>query len=225
MPRPGRDDTLALFFMCCHPALAPTSAVALTLRALGGLSTREIAAAFLVPEATMAQRISRAKRTVAESGQPFALPDAAARAERLPRVLRVVYLIFNEGYASSSGPDLARTDLAAEAVRLARLLHELLPDDPEVAGLLALMLLTEARRPARTDGRRRPRPAGRAGPRPLGPGPDRRGHRAGHRRARPGADGPVPAPRRRSPRCTMSRPATRTPTGDGSCRSTPSWNG
>ena len=154
----GRDDTLALFFMCCHPALAPTSAVALMLRALGGLSTREIAAAFLVPEATMAQRISRAKRTVAESGQPFALPDAAARAERLPRVLRVVYLVFNEGYASSSGPDLHRTDLASEAVRLGRLLHELLPDDPDVTGLLALMILTEARRP------RAPRPTAPSSP-------------------------------------------------------------
>jgi predicted RNA polymerase sigma factor len=146
----GRDDTLALFFMCCHPALAPASGVALTLRALGGLTTREIAAAFLVPEATMAQRISRAKRTVAESGQPFALPDATTRAERLPGVLRVVYLVFNEGYASSGGPDLNRADLASEAILLGRLLHELLPDDPEVTGLLALMLLTEARRPART---------------------------------------------------------------------------
>ena len=144
-PAPGRDDTLALFFMCCHPALSPVSAVALTLRALGGLTTREIAAAFLVPEATMAQRISRAKRTVAESGARFALPDEGTYAERLALVLRVVYLVFNEGYATSAGPDLDRTDLAAEAIRLGRLLHELLPDQPEASGLLALMLLTEAR--------------------------------------------------------------------------------
>jgi RNA polymerase sigma-70 factor (ECF subfamily) len=148
-PAPGRDDTLALFFMCCHPALSPVSAVALTLRALGGLTTREIAAAFLVPEATMAQRISRAKRTVAESGARFALPDEGTYAERLALVLRVVYLVFNEGYATSAGPDLDRTDLAAEAIRLGRLLHELLPDQPEASGLLALMLLTEARRAAR----------------------------------------------------------------------------
>ncbi|MGO9854304.1 MAG: RNA polymerase sigma factor [Acidimicrobiales bacterium] len=149
-PPTGRDDTLALFFMCCHPALAPASAVALTLRALGGLTTREIATAFLVPEATMAQRISRAKRTVADSGEPFALPDGRTRVERVSLVRRVIYLIFNEGYATSSGPDLERTDLATEAIRLGRLLRELVPDDPEVTGLLALMLLTEARRPART---------------------------------------------------------------------------
>ena len=149
-PASGQDDTLVLFFMCCHPVLAPASAVALTLRAVGGLTTREIAAAFLVPEATMAQRISRAKRTMADSGERFALPDADARAERLALVLRAIYLVFNEGYASSSGPDLDRTDLASEAIRLGRLLHELLPGDPEPTGLLALMLLTEARRPART---------------------------------------------------------------------------
>jgi RNA polymerase sigma factor (sigma-70 family) len=147
---PGRDDTLALFFMCCHPALPPSSAVALTLRALGGLTTREIAAAFLVPEATMAQRISRAKRTVAESGERLALPDAPARTARLALVLRVLYLVFSEGYTSSGGPNLDRTDFASEAIRLGRLLHELLPDEREATGLLALMLLTEARRPART---------------------------------------------------------------------------
>jgi len=145
----GRDDTLVLFFMCCHPALPPASAVALTLRALGGLTTREIAAAFLVPEATMAQRITRAKRTVAESGERFAPPSEEVHAERLALVLRVVYLVFNEGYASSGGPDLDRTDLASEAIRLGRLLHELLPDESGATGLLALMLLTEARRPAR----------------------------------------------------------------------------
>ena len=149
-PGSGRDDTLALFFMCCHPSLPPQSAVGLTLRALGGLTTREIATAFLVPEATMAQRISRAKRTVAESGEPLSPPGAGAAADRLAPVLRVIYLVFNEGYASSSGPDLHRTDLSTEALRLGRLLRELVPDEPEVAGLLALMLLTEARRPARS---------------------------------------------------------------------------
>ena len=148
-PAPGRDETLTLFFMCCHPSLAPTSAVALTLRAVGGLTTKEIAAAFLVSEATMAQRISRAKRTVAGSGEPFARPDAAHHQARLALVLRVVYLIFNEGYTASAGRELGRTDLAEEAIRIGRLLHELLPDDPEVTALVALMLLTEARRSAR----------------------------------------------------------------------------
>jgi RNA polymerase sigma factor (sigma-70 family) len=151
-PAPARDDTLVLFFMCCHPALSPASAVALTLRALGGLTTREIAAAFLVPEATMAQRISRAKRTVADCDEAFALPEPGERDHRLALVLRVVYLVFNEGYASSGGTDLDRTDLASEAIRLGRLLHALTPGEPEPAGLLALMLLTEARRPARTTG-------------------------------------------------------------------------
>jgi predicted RNA polymerase sigma factor len=150
-PASGHDDTLVLFFLCCHPSLSSASAVALTLRALGGLSTREIAAAFLVPESTMAQRISRAKRTVAASGAPFALPGPADYPARVASVRRVAYLVFNEGYTSSEGPDLARTDLAVEGIRLARLLRDLLPQDPEVCGLLALMLLGEARRPARTD--------------------------------------------------------------------------
>jgi RNA polymerase sigma factor (sigma-70 family) len=149
-PPSGRDDSLVLFFLCCNPALSPSSAVALTLRAVGGLTTREIAAAFLVPEATMAQRISRAKRTLSESGETFALPAASEQPARLAQVLRVVYLVFNEGYASTAGSDLGRTDLSAEAIRLGRLLRELLPDEPEVTGLLALMVLTEARRPART---------------------------------------------------------------------------
>jgi RNA polymerase sigma factor (sigma-70 family) len=146
----GRDDTLTLFFMCCHPSLTPASAVALTLRAVGGLTTSEIASAFLTPDKTMAQRISRAKRTVADAGAQFSLPTADTYKERLAEVLRVVYLVFNESYTSSKGADLQRTDLAAEAIRLGRLLHELQPDDADVAGLLALMLLTEARRPART---------------------------------------------------------------------------
>jgi predicted RNA polymerase sigma factor len=145
-----QDDTLLLLFTCCHPALTPPSAIALTLRAVGGLTTAEIAAAFLVPEATMAQRISRAKQSIAESGLPFALPIERERAERLRSVLHVLYLIFNEGYASSAGPELQRVELATEAIRLTRALHGLLPDDGEVAGLLALMLLTDARRAART---------------------------------------------------------------------------
>lgn len=146
----GHDDTLILFFMCCHPALTPASAIALTLRAVGGLTSAEIARAFLVPEATMAQRISRAKQSIKQSGVPFSLPTREERAERLRTVLHVLYLIFNEGYTSSSGPDLHRTELSREAIRLARTVHALLPDDGEVAGLLALMLLTDARRTART---------------------------------------------------------------------------
>lgn len=144
------DDTLTLLFMCCHPALTPASAIALTLRAVGGLTTAEIASAFLVPEATMAQRISRAKASIKSSGVPFGMPAGAERAERLAAVLHVLYLVFNEGYASSSGARLQRTDLSNEAIRLARTLRGLLPDDSEVAGLLALMLLTDARRAART---------------------------------------------------------------------------
>jgi RNA polymerase sigma factor (sigma-70 family) len=144
------DDTLILLFMCCHPALTRPSAIALTLRAVGGLTTAEIATAFLVPEATMAQRISRAKRQIRTSGVPFEMPTAPERAERLSAVLHVLYLIFNEGYATSSGPDLQRSDLSSEAIRLTRAVHTLLPDEAEVAGLLALMLLTDARRPART---------------------------------------------------------------------------
>ena len=145
-----RDDTLVLLFMCCHPALTPPSAIALTLRAVGGLTTAEIAGAFLVPEATMAQRISRAKGSIKASGIAFSMPTAAERAERLSAVLQVLYLIFSEGYASSMGSTLQRADLADEAIRLARAVHALLPADGEVAGLLALMLLTDARRAART---------------------------------------------------------------------------
>ncbi|MDG4808673.1 sigma-70 family RNA polymerase sigma factor [Micromonospora sp. WMMD1120] len=145
-----RDDTLVLLFLCCHPALAPASAVALTLRAVGGLSTAEIARAFLVPEATMAQRISRAKHRITTSGLPFRMPEPAERAERLAAVRQVLYLVFTEGHTSTTGPDLRRVDLAAEAIRLTRALHTMLPDDSESAGLLALMLLTEARGPART---------------------------------------------------------------------------
>jgi RNA polymerase sigma factor (sigma-70 family) len=146
----GEDDTLTVLFMCCHPALTPASAIALTLRAVGGLTTSEIASAFLVDESTMAQRISRAKRTIEASGEPFRLPQPEERAARMRLVLHVLYLIFNEGYTSSGGAELHRAELSDEAIRLARMTHRLLPDDGEVAGLLALMLLIDARRPART---------------------------------------------------------------------------
>jgi RNA polymerase sigma factor (sigma-70 family) len=145
----GEDDTLLLLFMCCHPALTRASAIALTLRAVGGLTTAEIANAFLVPEATMAQRISRAKQSIMESEIPFQLPTAEDRAQRLRAVLHVLYLIFNEGYTSSAGPRLRRADLSDEAIRLTRIVYDREPDDTEVAGLLALMLLTDARRAAR----------------------------------------------------------------------------
>jgi predicted RNA polymerase sigma factor len=144
------DDTLVLLFMCCHPSLSAPAAIALTLRAVGGLTTGEIAKAFLVPEATMAQRISRAKQGVKTSDVAFQMPEASERAERLGSVLHVLYLIFNEGYTSSSGTDLQRTDLSSEAIRLTRLLVKLAPEDGEALGLLALMLLTDARRLARS---------------------------------------------------------------------------
>ena len=145
-----RDDTLALLFLCCHPALSPPSQLALTLRAVGGLTTPEIAAAFLVPEATIGKRISRAKHAIRSAGARFELPDEAHRGQRLGVVLQVLYLVFNEGYTTSAGPVLQRPDLTVEAIRLTRLLHRLLPTEGEVAGLLALTLLTDARRTART---------------------------------------------------------------------------
>jgi RNA polymerase sigma factor (sigma-70 family) len=156
VPGPGedgpsqRDDTLTLLFLCCHPTLSPASQIALTLRAVGGLSTAEIARAFLVPEATMAQRISRAKQRIKDAGARFSMPPPSERAERLRAVQHVLYLIFNEGYTATAGPQLQRAELTGEAIRLTRAVRRLLPDDGEVAGLLALMLLTEARRPART---------------------------------------------------------------------------
>jgi predicted RNA polymerase sigma factor len=155
-PAPGddqpsnQDDTLTLLFLCCHPALSAPSQIALTLRAVGGLTTAQIARAFLVPEATMAQRISRAKQRIKATGMPFHLPPEPERAERLRVVLHVLYLIFNEGYTTTSGPDLQRAELTGEAIRLTREVHRLLPDDGEVTGLLALMLLTDARHAART---------------------------------------------------------------------------
>jgi len=154
VPDPGpvaeRDDTLTLLFLCCHPSLSVPSQLALTLRAVGGLTTAEIANAFLVPEPTMAQRISRAKQTIRNAGARFDLPPEAEREDRLRVVLHVLYLLFNEGYTTSAGPALHRADLTSEAIRLARLLRRLLPEHGEIAGLLALMLLTDARRAART---------------------------------------------------------------------------
>jgi RNA polymerase sigma factor (sigma-70 family) len=149
-PASDDDDTLALLLMSCHPALTPASAIALTLRAIGGLTTAEIASAFLVPEATMAQRIGRAKHTIKVSGIEFRMPAGGEWPARLRSVLHVLYLIFNEGYLASGGPELARGELSDEAIRLARIVHRALPEAPEVTGLLALMLLTDARRPART---------------------------------------------------------------------------
>jgi RNA polymerase sigma factor (sigma-70 family) len=147
----AQDDTLTLLFLCCHPSLSAPSQLALTLRAVGGLTTSEIASAFLVPEATMAQRISRAKQTIKNAGLGFGLPPEPERAERLRVVLHVLYLVFNEGYTASSGRALQRADLTAEAIRLTRMLLGLVPGEEEVAGLLALMLLTDARRAARAD--------------------------------------------------------------------------
>ena len=149
-PAEPADDSLILLLMCCHPALSPAAQIALTLRAVGGLSTRAIARAFLVPEATMTRRITRAKQQIKNSRLPFGLPPPVVRDQRLTAALHVLYLIFNEGYASTSGPQLQRPELTAEAIRLARMVHRQLPADGEVTGLLALMLLTDARRPART---------------------------------------------------------------------------
>ena len=145
------DDSLILLFLCCHPSLAPAAQIALSLRAVGGLTTAEIARAFLVSEATMTRRITRAKQTVRDSGARFSLPTGEAYRDRLGVVLHVLYLIFNEGYATTAGEHLHRSDLTTEAIRLTRMVHQSLPDDDEVTGLLALMLLTDARRPARTD--------------------------------------------------------------------------
>jgi RNA polymerase sigma factor (sigma-70 family) len=145
-----QDDTLALLFLCCHPSLSPPAQLALTLRAVGGLTTAEIAAALLIPEATVGKRITRAKQSIRAAGARFDLPDQPQWTDRLGVVLHVLYLMFNEGYTTSAGPDLQRPDLTTEAIRLTRLAHRLLPDTGEVAGLLALMLLTDARRAART---------------------------------------------------------------------------
>ena len=217
VPEPGRvaerDDTLTLLFLCCHPSLSVPSQLALTLRAVGGLTTAEIANAFLVPEPTMAQRISRAKQTIRNAGARFDLPPEAEREDRLRVVLHVLYLMFNEGYTTSAGPALHRADLTSEAIRLARLLRRLLPEDGEVAGLLALMLLTDARRAARTTAGRRPGPARRSGPRPVGQDADRGGRRDHRRHPRRGRRSGRISSRRRSPRSTTRRRAPTRPTG------------
>jgi RNA polymerase sigma-70 factor, ECF subfamily len=147
---PVADDQLRLIFTCCHPALAPETRIALTLRLIAGLQTPEIARGFLVPEPTIAQRLVRAKRKIRDAGIPYRIPHDHELPQRLPDVLAVVYLVFNEGYTAAAGDSLTRQDLSAEAIRLARLLYELMPDEPEVSGLLALLLLTESRRAART---------------------------------------------------------------------------
>ena len=197
-----RDDSLALLFGCCHPELSAPSQIALTLRAVGGLSTAQIAAAFGVPEATMAQRISRAKQTIRESGSDFSLPAGAERTERLRAVLHVLYLVFNEGYTASDGDELTVPALSQEAIRLTRWLHRLLPEDSEVAGLLALMLLTDARQARPGAAGRVAGPAGRAGPAEVESRADRRGNGADQRGAAARRGGPVPAPggHRRRPR-------------------------
>ena len=216
---PDADDTLVLLFLCCHPALSAASQVALTLRAVGGLTTAEIARAFLVPEATMTRRITRAKQAIADDGAEFTMPEPDERAVRVAAVLQVIYLIFTEGYASTSGPSLLRPDLCAEAIRLARMLRALLPGDAEVTGLLALLLLTDARRPART---------GRAGCRCRWPsriaasGTAPGSPRARHwlpRRCGVGRRAHIRS-RRRSPPCTTRRPRPRKPTGRRSWRCT-----
>jgi predicted RNA polymerase sigma factor len=151
-PASESDDTLILLFMCCHPSLSPASQIALTLRAVGGLTTTEIARAFLVPEATMTRRITRAKLRIKDSGIPFGMPSGSERTERLGAVLHVLYLIFNEGYATTSGPSLQRTELSAEAIRLARMVHRRLTDDGEVTGLLARSCCSPTRAGRRAPG-------------------------------------------------------------------------
>ena len=215
-----QDDTLILLFMCCHPALSRPSAIALTLRAVGGLTTAEIANAFLVPEATMAQRISRAKQSIKSSGTPFRLPTDQERTQRLGAVLHVLYLIFNEGYVASVGPQVQRLELSGEAIRLTRALHHLLPNDGEVGGLLALMLLTNARRKARTGAERGTDPARQTGSNAVGPGRDLRGHRAHHRDACERVDQLPTSYRLPLPPFMPKRPGLRTLTGHRSWRCT-----
>ena len=188
------DDRLRLIFTCCHPALPMDGRVALTLRTLGGLTTPEIARAFLVPEPTLAQRLVRAKRKIRDAGIPYRVPDLELLPERLGGVLKVLYLVFNEGYTASSGDALVRRELSSEAIRLTRVVASLLPDEPEVMGLLALMLLHDARREARVGPGRRAHPARRPGSVALGRGPDRRRPRPGRAGARDGPSWSVPAP-------------------------------
>ena len=214
------DDRLRLIFTCCHPALAMDARVALTLRTLGGLTTPEIARAFLVPEPTLAQRLVRAKRKIRDAGIPYRVPPAELLPERLDGVLRVLYLVFNEGYAASSGDALIRRELCAEAIRLARVVVSLLPDEPEALGLLALMLLHDARREARVgpdgelvllDDQDRSRWDAR---------PDRRGRRRSSSGRSASAGPGRTSSRRRSPRSTTRPPRPPTPTGRRSPRST-----
>jgi len=217
--RADSDDSLTLLFLCCHPALTPPTQIALTLRAVGGLTTAEIAAAFLVPEATMAQRISRAKSRVKAAGARFTPPPPDERAENLRSVLQVLYLIFNEGYTSSAGEGLQRVDLTGEAIRLARLLVALIPDDGEALGLLALMLLTDARRDTRVDA------GGDSSPSPTRTARD--GTPTASPKESPCSPTPCPAARsastnsrRRSSPSTTRHPPPPRPTGPRSWRST-----
>ena len=210
---PDTDDTLVLLFLCCHPTLTPASQTALTLRAVGGLTTAEIARAFLVPEATMAARISRAKQRIRAAGSSFSLPDGADREERLRVVLHVLYLIFNEGYTVSSGGDLHRADLAGEAIRLTRMVHAQLPEDSEVTGLLALMLLTHARREARVTAAGDLVPLDEQNRTKWDRANDRRGYRAGQGGRWPARRWGPTCSRPPSPPRTPTRPRPRKPTG------------
>lgn len=213
------DDTLVLLFMCCHPSLTPASAIALTLRAVGGLTTPEIAKAFLVPEATIGQRITRAKQTINESAIPFRMPPTDERAARLDAVLHVLYLIFNEGYTSSSGAALSRADLSNEAIRLARELVRMLPASGDATALLALMLLTDARRAARTGRNGELIPLHEQDRSLWDREQIREGAALAERALAKGAIGEYQL-RRRLPPCMTKRRALRTPTGHRSWRST-----
>lgn len=214
------NEMLTLFFMCCHPSLTASSAIALALRALGGLSTAEVARAFLVPQATMAQRISRAKSDIKSSGLSFQLPSIEDRAQRLRTVLHVLYLMFSEGYASGAGPRIQRPELAGEAIRLTRALCTLLPGDSEAEGLLALMLLTDARRAARSGPDEELIPLGKQDRSRWDRMEIAEGVRPSWRKPSPGAPSAPISCRLPSPRCTTRRPGSRRRTGRKSSHST-----